>query len=192
MSVRTTPQSGRTDMPSASGPADTPASNDRLIALGVVTSPQGLQGEVRLKPFTDDPASLKRFREVRLGGRPMTLKGVRVQPNGVIVRFAEVTDRTQAEALRGLELAVPRTALPVLDDGEVYHADLIGLAVTTPDGQPAGQVVAVTNYGAGDILEIERTDGRIVLVPFRPFAVPDVDVAGRRLTVEPDFLSEGA
>jgi 16S rRNA processing protein RimM len=160
---------------------------DRIV-LAVITAPQGLQGEVRLKCFTADVDGLTRYPPFEAGGRSLALTRVRVAPNAVIARFAGITDRTQAEALRGLELAVPRSALPAPDPDEVYHADLIGLAVVTPSGAAAGRVVAVENYGAGDLLEIERSNGNRVLVPFRTVAVPEVDIPGGRITVEPDFL----
>lgn len=160
------------------------------IVLAVITAPQGLQGEVRLKCFTDDPEGLLRYPPFTARGRTLTLKKVRVAPSAVIARFAEITDRTQAEALRGFELAVARADLPAPSADEVYQADLIGLKVELPDGTGAGSVVAVENYGAGDLLDIARSDGKRVLVPFRAVAVPEVDIAGGRLVVEPGFLAD--
>ncbi|HVI97850.1 MAG TPA: ribosome maturation factor RimM [Sphingomonas sp.] len=139
--------------PSAGGRGDYP------VVLAAVIGAHGVTGEVRLKLFTDDLAPYRAFNDGAL-----TLKSLRVGPNGAIARFAEIADRNAAEALRGTQLTVPRTALPPLGEGEYYHVDLIGLAVRTEDGTPAGTVVAVENFGAGDLIEVEH-DGRRTLVP---------------------------
>jgi 16S rRNA processing protein RimM len=132
---------------------------DRPVVLAAVTGAHGVAGEVRLKLFTED---LKRYRSINNGA--LTLVSLREGTNGAIARFAEIPDRTAAEALRGTELTVPRSALPPLEEGEYYHIDLIGLAVRTEDGVLAGTVIAVENFGAGDLLEIEH-DARRTLVP---------------------------
>lgn len=93
------------------------------------------------------------------------MKSLREAGNGPIARFAEIPDRTAAERLRGTELTVPRSELPDLAEGEYYHADLLGLACETDTGEPLGRVAAVENFGAGDILEIERPDGKSFMVP---------------------------
>src|SRR3546814_6543605 len=95
----------------------------------------------------------------------LTLTSVRVGSKGAIARFAEITDRTAAEGLRGTALTVPRASLPPLGEGEYYHVDLVGLPVVTDAGTPAGRVVAVENFGAGDLIEVEDSTGRRVLVP---------------------------
>jgi 16S rRNA processing protein RimM len=135
---------------------------DRLVTLAAVIGAHGIAGEVRLKLFTDD---LARYPTLVANGRTLTLKSVRPGPNGAVARFAEVSDRTAAEALRGTPLAVPRAALPPLDEGEYYHADLIGTAAVSTGGEALGRVVDVVDYGAGDLIEIERADGRRFLVP---------------------------
>ncbi len=104
---------------------------------------------------------------------------------GAIARFAEVADRTAAEGLRGTTLSVPREALPPLEPGEYYHADLIGLAVVDTTGADVGTVVAVENFGAGDLLEIEKSDRRTFMVPLIPAAVPEI---GDRVVVDAAFV----
>ncbi len=131
----------------------------RPVVLAVVTGAHGVAGEVRLKLFTED---LKRYRGFNNG--VLTLTALREGANGAIARFAEIADRNAAEALRGTELTVPRSALPPLEEGEYYHIDLIGLPVRTEGGEPAGTVIAVENFGAGDLIEVEH-DGRRILVP---------------------------
>jgi 16S rRNA processing protein RimM len=135
---------------------------DRPVTLAVVIGAHGVTGEVRLKVFADDLSAYRSFNDGRL-----TLKSVRDGSNGTIARFAEIGDRNAAEAMRGTELVVPRSALPPLADGEYYHVDLIGLPVETDAGDPVGVVAAVENFGAGDILEIEEPGGRRFMVPVR-------------------------
>jgi 16S rRNA processing protein RimM len=105
---------------------------------------------------------------------------------GAIARFAEIADRNAAEALRGALVTVPRSALPPLDEGEYYHADLIGLPCESADGEPLGIVVAVENFGAGDILEIEKADGKRAMVPFRPGVA---DLLDGRIVADATFLA---
>jgi 16S rRNA processing protein RimM len=155
------------------------------VALAAIAGAHGISGEVRLKLFAESAGSLRRHREVRAGDRRLTLISVKDGPPP-IARFAEIADRSAAEALRGQVLTVPRSALPPLEEGEYYHADLVGLPCETAEGQPLGTVVAVENFGAGDLLEIERPDGRRSMVPFR------ADVAhrdGDRIVADPEFLA---
>lgn len=153
------------------------------MTLAAVTGPHGIGGEVKLKLFTDDLAAYQAF-----NGGALTLAQLREGPNGAIARFAEVADRTAAEALRGTALTVPRSALPPLEEGEYYHHDLIDLPVFAEDGQAIGRVVQVADFGAGDVLEIERADGRTFMVPMRPEAVPEWDAD--RLVVSADFVEQ--
>lgn len=141
------------------------------VTLAVVTGAHGVTGEVRLKLFCDDADSLKAHQ--RYNGGALTLKSVRAAPYGATARFAEIADRTAAEQLRGTALTVPRDSLPPLGEGEYYHTDLIGLPCQTPDGSPLGICVAIENFGAGDILEIEKPDGGRFMVPMSAQAVPD-------------------
>jgi 16S rRNA processing protein RimM len=158
---------------------------DRVV-LAAAAGAHGVGGEVRLKLFATSLDSLKRHGLVYAGDRPLTLKSVRQGSAGAIARFAEIADRGAAEALRGTLLTVARAALPPLGDGEYYHADLIGLAAVDAAGTPLGRVVAVENYGAGDLLEIERPDGRRALIPFKPGIA---DLEGGRVVADPAFLA---
>jgi len=145
---------------------------DKPITLAVVTGAHGVTGEVRLNLFGEGVAALKRFRT--FNDSSLTLKKIRDDnKGGAIARFEQVTDRNAAEALRGTELTVPRSALPELEEGEYYHADLIGLPVVSETGEALGSVRAVENFGAGDILEIERSNGKRFMVPMTEEAVPE-------------------
>ena len=145
-----------------------------------------MNGEVRLKVFADSLSDYRSFNDGAL-----TLKSARVGSNGTIARFAEVADRNAAEALRGTELTVPRASLPALEEGEYYHADVIGLPVASSDGDLIGRVVAIDNFGAGDVIEIERPSedgkaGKRFMVPMRAEAVPEWNA--ERLVVATDFI----
>ena len=153
-------------------------SPDTPVTLAVITGAHGVTGEVRLKLFTADLSGYRSF-----NGGTLTMKSLR---NG-IARFAEVPDRNAAERLRGTELTVPRSALPPLAEGEYYHVDLLGLACVSTTGEALGRVVAIDDFGAGDVIEIERPDGKRFMVPMRPEAVPEWDA--ERLVVDEAFIS---
>lgn len=153
---------------------------DRTVTLAAITGAHGVTGEVRVKLFGEGVAALKRYRA--FNDSSLTLEKLKDDgKGGAIARFAEVTDRSAAEALRGTALTVPRSAMPPLGDGEYYHADLLGLPVVSTLGEPLGTCVAVENFGAGDVLEIERTDGKRFMVPMRQEAVPEW---GERLVID--------
>ena len=156
------------------------------VTLAAIAGAHGISGEVRLKLFAESVESVGRHKAVQVGGRQLTLKSVKPGGVGAIARFAEIADRTAAEKLRGQLVTVPRTALPPLEEGEYYHADLIGLSCEGSDGERVGIVVAVENFGAGDILEIEKPDGRRFMVPFREGVA---DLMDARIRVDPAFLA---
>lgn len=154
---------------------------EKQITLAAVAGAHGIAGEVRLKLFGEGVVELKRHR-VFNDGKLTVQKLVEDGKGGAIARFAEVTDRNGAEALRGTVLAVPRSALPPLAEGEYYHADLIGLPAVSTTGEALGECAAVENFGAGDVLEIKRPDGKRFMVPMRTEAVPEWD--SERLVVD--------
>ena len=158
----------------------------QAVILAAIAGAHGIKGEVRLKLFAEGIESLKLHKKLFAGERALTLQAVKPGGGGAIARFAEIGDRAAAEALRGSLLSVPRDALPPLEEGEYYHADLIGLACVGADGVPLGTVVAVENYGAGDLLEIEKTDGKRALIPFRA-GIADLDQG--RVVADPAFLA---
>ena len=155
-------------------------SSDQPVTLAVIIGAHGVTGEVRLKVFAEDLSTHRQF-----NGGALTLKSVRGGPNGTIARFAEVADRNAAEALRGTELSVPRSALPPLGEGEYYHVDLLGLPAVSDEGEALGKVVAIDDFGAGDVIEIKPASGEALLVPFTDAAVPEIDLAAGRMVVVP-------
>ena len=154
----------------------------RPVTLAVIIGAHGVGGEVRLKLFAESVAGLKAHKSFNDGS--LTLKSLR-DGNNIIARFAEISDRNAAERMRGTELTVPRDALPPLGDGEYYHADLIGLPAVSGTGDDLGRVVAVENFGAGDVLEIEGPDGKRFMVPMTPQAVPEW---GERVVIDGAFV----
>ena len=154
---------------------------DRPVTLAAIIGAHGVTGEVRLKLFGEGVAALKRYRA--FNDSTLTVEKLKDDgKGGAIARFAEVTDRTAAEKLRGTALTVPRSSLPPLGEGEYYYADLIGLPAVSTSGEAVGTCVAVENFGAGDVLEIERPDGQRFMVPMREEAVPQW--SGERLVIE--------
>ena len=169
---------------------------DARLLLAQVGAPHGVRGEVRVKAFTGDPLALGSYGPLLTeDGRALAVERLRPGKGAVIVKFRGVDDRNAAESLRGARLFVERAALPPPEDeDEFYHADLIGLEAVTADGAPLGTIVAVHDFGAGDILDIappaSADRGRSLLVPFTRACVPEIDLAAGRIVVAP--LEEAA
>lgn len=156
------------------------------VLLGRIGAAHGLKGEVVVHSFTEAPEDIGAYGPLLAGegARRLELKVVRTMEKGIIARVSGVADRTAAEALKGTELWIERDRLPPAEDGEFYHIDLIGLDAVSPDGTAVGTIVAVQNYGAGDLLEIRLLSSRQTeLVPFTDNVVPEVNIAGRRVVV---------
>lgn len=143
---------------------------DNTVTLAAVSGAHGVTGEVRVKLFAENLDSLKRYKS--FNGGALTVESLRPHKDGAIARFSEVKDRNAAEKLRSTLLTVPRDALPSLAEGEYYFSDLLGLRCVSTDGEDLGKCVAVENFGASDVLEIERPDGKKFMVPMNADAVP--------------------
>ena len=145
---------------------------DKPVTLAAIAGAHGVTGEIRLKLFGEGVEALSRHKSFNDGA--LTLKKLTDdKKGGAIARFAEVTDRTAAEALRGTVLTVPRSELPPLGEDEYYHADLLGLVAVSDAGDHLGIVAAIENFGAGDVIEIEKPDGKRFMVPLKAVAVPE-------------------
>ena len=163
------------------------------VCIGTIVGVHGVQGLVRIKSFTADPADIAAYGAVsdESGARRFEVKVLGQARGAVLARLSGVADRNAAEALRGVRLYVPRAALPKANEDEFYHADLVGLPVETREGAPLGTVRAVHNFGAGDLLELRDESGRELLLPFSAAVVPEVDLAGGRIVaVLPEGLLE--
>ena len=164
----------------------TSPATDTRIALAAVAGAHGVRGEVKLKLFGDSIDSLVRQPSLTVGGKVLLLKDVRAGNKTAIARFEGVASREAAEALRGSLVEIDRTALAPLEEGEYYHADLVGLACVDGDGVAVGTVAAIEDFGAGELLDIEKADGKRSLIPFRDGIA---DLVDGRIVLDPDFLA---
>ena len=167
----------------------------KRVCLGRAIGGRGLHGEVRIKTFTQDPLAIASYGSLQdeAGTRQFELSDVKAAKDGVVAWVKGVSTREAADALKGVEFYVDRAALPEMDDeSTIYYADLIGMVAIDENGSALGQIVAVQNFGAGDLLEIRPvTGGATVLVPFTEEIVPDIDrVAGWLLMLPPEGIFE--
>jgi 16S rRNA processing protein RimM len=156
------------------------------ICVAQIGAAHGVRGEVKLKSFTADPLAVKDYGPLTTedGAVSFVIEAVRSAKGHLVARLAGIGDRDAAEKLARTRLYVPRERLPPPAADEFYHADLIGLAAVTADGNEFGTVVAIHDFGAGDILELRPTSGETtVMLPFNDACVPEVDLAGKRVTV---------
>jgi len=158
------------------------------ICVARIGAAHGLRGEVRLNSFTADPMAVTRYGVLSNadGSRSFEIENCRAANGVLIARFKGVADRTAAEALCNVDLYIPRDRLPPPEADEFYHADLVGLAAVGRDGGVIGTVVAVHDFGAGDILEIAPTGGGpTLMLPFNDAVVPTIDIAAGQIVVVP-------
>jgi 16S rRNA processing protein RimM len=161
------------------------------ICVAKIGAAHGVRGEVRLWPFTEDPMAVLHYGPLstRDGARQFEVARARAAKDHLVASLKGVADRDAAERLNGIELYISRDALPDTDEGEYYHADLIGLAAIDPQGASIGTVTAIHNFGAGDIIEIAPKSGPSLLLPFTNAVVPTVDLAAGHVVVElPDEI----
>ena len=163
-----------------------------MVCIGTVTGAHGVRGNVRIKPFTEAPEDVAAYGPVTDAGGARTFDLTLVGESGgtVIARLSGIEDRTAAEALKGFRFYVPRARLPAPEEDEFYHTDLVGLRVVDSEGRDAGTVHALHDFGAGDLIEIRRPSRRLVLLPFTRTAVPDIDLAAGRVTVDAEHLAD--
>lgn len=157
------------------------------LRIARIVAAHGVRGVVKVKVFTEDPADLAAYgTPVDAGGRDLGLTIVGETAKGhLLARLDDVQDRTAAEALRGTDLYVDRDALPAPEEDEFYYSDLEGVQAELDDGTVLGRVRAVHDFGAGDVLEIQRPGAKAVMVPFTRAVVPEVDLAGGRVVIHP-------
>jgi 16S rRNA processing protein RimM len=156
-----------------------------LICVARIGAAHGVRGAVKLWTFTEDPFAVKRYGPLlsKDGKRQFELAQAREAKDHLVATFKGVTTRDEAERLNGNELYVAREKLPATEEDEYYHTDLIGLAAVTTDGDALGRVLAIHNFGAGDIIEISPLKGATMLLPFSNAVVPEVDLAGGRVVI---------
>lgn len=176
---------------------------DKWVCVGAIGAPHGLAGEVRIRAFAEPPLVLQDFAELRMSPdlEAVKITSLRQGKSHLIARIEGVAGRTQAEALRGRQLMVPRAALPEPEDDEFYLVDLEGLLAVDTKGRPVGTVVSVVNYGAGDLVVLDLDEprkgiGKEVVLPFQRHLFPEVNLADKFVTVALeewlDAIHEGA
>ena len=163
------------------------------ICVARIGAAHGVRGAVKLWTFTEDPLAVKRYGPLMTkdGARQFEVTHAREAKDHLVAMFKGIATREDAEKLNGIELFVARDKLPATDKNEYYHADLIGLAAVTPANEPLGRVLAIHNFGAGDIIEIAPPHGATMLLPFTNAVVPTVDLAGGRVVIEMPGEIEG-
>ena len=163
------------------------------ICIARIGAAHGVRGAVKLWTFTEDPLAVRDYGPLMTkdGARQFEVTHAREAKDHLVATFKGVATREDAERLNGIELYIRRDQLPATDDDEYYHADLIGLAAVNAANEPIGRVLAVHNFGAGDIIEIAPPQGPTMLLPFTNAVVPTVDLAGGRVVIELPQLIEG-
>ena len=156
------------------------------VCVARIGAAHGVRGDVRLWTFTEDPLAVMRYGPLSTkdGARQFEVARAREARDHLVATLKGVTTRDEAERLNGIELYVARDKLPATDDGEYYHTDLIGLAAVGVDGDAIGRVIAIHNFGAGDIIEIAPPQGATLMLPFTDAVVPTIDIAGGRVVIE--------
>jgi 16S rRNA processing protein RimM len=164
-----------------------------FICVARIGAPHGVRGAVKLWTFTEDTLAVKRYGPLATkdGARWFEVTHAREAKGHLVATLKGVATREEAERLNGLELYIARDKLPATDADEYYHADLIGLAAVNAADQPIGRVIAIHNFGAGDIIEIAPPHGATMLLPFTHAVVPTVDLAGGRVVIELPAEIEG-
>src|ERR1700704_6540006 len=161
------------------------------ICVARIGAAHGVRGAVKLWTFTEDPMAVKHYGPLvtKDGARRFEVTQAREAKGHLVATLKGIATREDAERLNGLELYIARDRLPATDDGEYYHADLIGLAAVNAANEPVGRVIAIHNFGAGNIIEIAPASGPTMLLPFTNAVVPTVDVAAGRVVIElPDEI----
>jgi 16S rRNA processing protein RimM len=156
------------------------------ICVARIGAAHGVRGAVKLWTFTEDPLAVQHYGPLATkdGTRLFEVTHAREANGHLVATLKGIATREEAERLNGVELYIARDQLPKTDEDEYYHADLIGLAAVTADDAPIGRVIAIHNFGAGDIIEIAPSHGATMLLPFTNAVVPTVDLAGGRVVIE--------
>jgi 16S rRNA processing protein RimM len=155
------------------------------ICVARIGAAHGVRGAVKLWTFTEDPLAVTHYGPLATkdGARRFEVTQTREAKGHLVATIKGITTRDEAERLNGIELYVPRDKLPATDEDEYYHADLIGLAAVTTTNEPLGQVIAIHNFGAGDIIEIAPPAGTTIMLPFSNAVVPTIDIAAGRVVI---------
>ncbi len=173
---------------------DQSGQKSQRLLMGRIGAAHGIRGEVRVQSFTEEPMALLDYGPLATNrpGLTINILSARSATNVLVARLEGVTDRNAAERLNGVELYVDRVLLPeTTDEDDFYHADLLGLRAQLADGTLIGEVAAIPNFGAGDILEVrDSRSGDTFLYPFTRAVVPEINLAAGYLVIEPPIEAE--
>lgn len=161
-----------------------------FITVGRVLKPQGINGEVKIQPLTDDPTRFKKLKVLYIDGAPFDIRSLRLSEGFVYVKLNGIDDRNAAETLRGKNADIDRVNAKPLEDGEYFIADLIGSAVVTQDGARLGKVVDVTAYGAASVCTVKGE--HTFSFPFVKKVIVSFDEESKILTLDGEALKEVA
>jgi 16S rRNA processing protein RimM len=171
------------------------ADNSRKLLMGRIGAAHGIKGEVRIQSFTEDPLAIMDYGPLATNkpGLLIEILDARTTTNVLVARIKGFADRSAVEKLNGVELYIDRDLLPQIEDeDDFYHADLIGLHARLADGTSLGSVIAVPNFGAGDMLELrDKANGETRFIPFTKVAVPEIHIAAGYVVVVPPVEIEG-
>jgi 16S rRNA processing protein RimM len=158
----------------------------RRILVGEIAGAHGIRGDVLVRSYTETPEAVAGYGPLMdaSGKKIFSLRVVRITSKGIVARIAGIDDRNAAEPLRGTKLYVERSKLPSTSEAEFYHADLIGLRAVAPDGSEVGKIIAVQNFGAGDLLELKPPEGETEFIPFEDRWVPRVDLEAGLVVID--------
>jgi 16S rRNA processing protein RimM len=175
--------------------APRPMTASGLIAVGVFGAVHGVRGEIRIKSYTSEPSAIAAYGPLSDAAGTNVIKIIAVRPlkgEMVLAKIEGVFDRKTAERLEGVEIFALRENLPATGEDEFYHADLVGMRAVSPAGAEIGRVIALRNFGAGDILEIAPCGGgETLLLPFTKAVAPEIDIAGGRIVIAPPREIDG-
>jgi 16S rRNA processing protein RimM len=163
------------------------------VCIARIGAPHGVRGAVKLWTFTQDPLAVQRYGPLATkdGARQFEVTHAREAKGHLVATLKGIATREGAERLSGIELYIARDKLPATDTDEYYHADLIGLAAVNAANEPIGRVIAIHNFGAGDIIEVAPPNGATMLLPFTNAVVPTVDLGKGCVVIELPAEIEG-
>lgn len=160
---------------------------DRIV-VGTIAKPQGVRGEVKISPLTDDAARFTRLKRAYISGVMYDVQLSKVLPNGVFVKFKGIDDRNAAELLRDKEVEIDREDAVKLPEGRYFIVDVIGSEVFA-GGEKIGKLVDVLQYGAADVYVLSTAKGR-AMIPAIDRILVEVDVADKKIILDREAFDD--
>ncbi|MBE7087531.1 MAG: 16S rRNA processing protein RimM [Clostridiales bacterium] len=162
---------------------------EEFLRIGVIVKPQGIKGEVKVIPLTDDPNRFKKLKEVYIDGEKRKVLSAKVGVDSIILAISGIADRNEAEIFRGKYLSVDRQNAVELEKGRYFIVDILGCTIFTDNGLAVGEVIDVTSART-DIFTVKCIDGRVMRFPFLKDLIVSVDVANKKIILKETRLKE--